>query len=100
MRTRPAAVPTHSDWSRDYLLCLQVETSREGRRWRWGWPPLEPTFAQFMDRVDLYYRAGPSPGWQAWYCPPDGQEALPQDRAVERLLDLMESALQDRIARR
>jgi hypothetical protein len=98
----PAGLPTEGDdWPRNYLLSLQVEISRESRRWRWGWPPLEAKVpVQSCDFINLYYRAGPSPGWQAWDIPPYGQEALSKDQAVERLLDLMESALEDRLAQR
>jgi len=85
----------------DETLTIQVMTLIERRRWTWGWPPLKWTDQVCaMDRVDLYHRPGSPDGWQAGYCPPKSKDVLSRDQAIERLLDLMESALQERIARR
>jgi len=85
----------------DELLTLQVMSLVERRRWTWAWPPLawaDPVVA--MDRVNLYHRSSSPEGWQAGYCPPESKDVLSRDQAIERLLELMELSLQERVARR
>lgn len=77
------------------ILTLRVECSIRRRDWRWGWPPLDTDFPiQRLGQASLYYRSRTPAGWQAG-SDPYGKEPLSRDQAIERLLDLIESHIQE-----
>lgn len=88
--------PPAEEFGVNTILTLRVECSIRRRHWRWDWPPLDTDFPiQRLGQASLYYRSRTPAGWQAWWSDPYGKEPLPRDQAIERLLDLIESHIQE-----